>query len=121
MSSFLGLSEAQKAMVVKAHKVRDLRWNSDGAMDCDGRISNQSMGGQDPPGLAIEADDQLRTLSRMERLDSRDAPVVALRYGLNGERPLSGRETGIRMGISRESVRTIEQRAVRKLGVDRDD
>jgi RNA polymerase primary sigma factor len=122
VSSFLGLSEAQKEMVIKAHKARDLRWKCDSAMECDWQISNESIVGRDSPEPAIEADDQWRNLlRRMERLDSRERTVVVLRYGLNGERPLSGKETGSRLGISRESVRKIEQRAVRKLGGDCDD
>jgi RNA polymerase primary sigma factor len=51
----------------------------------------------------------------LEKLSSREAGVVRLRFGLEGNRPHTLREIGEKMGVSRERVRQIESRALRKL------
>lgn len=48
-------------------------------------------------------------------LDERDREVLALRFGLAGEDPATLDEIGRRLGLSRESVRKIETRALRTL------
>ena len=45
-------------------------------------------------------------------LDSRQAEVIRLRYGLGGEKPLTQRETAKRLGISRSYISRIEKRAL---------
>lgn len=41
--------------------------------------------------------------------------VVCLRFGLDGDQPLTLQEVGRRLGVTREWVRKIELRAVKKL------
>ena len=64
----------------------------------------------------IEADDERQNLlRRLDRLDARERAILALRFGLEGELPLTLKEVGRRLGVTREWVRKIEIRAVRKL------
>ena len=61
----------------------------------------------------VEADmgaEGLRTA--VANLPDRQQQVLALRYGLDGEEPLTLEEIGARLGVSRERVRQIEQRAL---------
>ena len=48
-------------------------------------------------------------------LDSREADIIRLRYGMNGSPPLTQRETAQRCGISRSYVSRLEKRALQKL------
>ena len=48
-------------------------------------------------------------------LPPREAEVIRLRYGLNGAKPLTQRDTAARLGISRSYVSRIEKNAVLKL------
>lgn len=48
-------------------------------------------------------------------LDEREAKIINLRYGLNGDMPLTQRETAEKCGISRSYVSRIEKRALDKL------
>jgi RNA polymerase primary sigma factor len=41
---------------------------------------------------------------------------LVLRYGLEGETPLTFKEIGRRLGVTREWIRKIELRAIGKLG-----
>ncbi len=51
----------------------------------------------------------------MDRLEPRERAILALRYGLEGEQPLTLKEIGRRLGVTREWVRKIEMRALRKI------
>ena len=55
-------------------------------------------------------------MRRLETLEERERAVVVLRFGLEGEAPLTLRAIGERLGLTREWVRKIETKAVRKLG-----
>lgn len=48
-------------------------------------------------------------------LDEREAKIIILRYGLNGESPKTQKETAKLCGISRSYVSRIEKRALQKL------
>lgn len=54
-------------------------------------------------------------LELVEKLPARDAQVLRWRYGLEGPRPLSLTEVGQKLGLSRERVRQIETRALKRL------
>ena len=50
-----------------------------------------------------------------ESLDERESRILTLRYGLNGETPLTQKETAKLCGISRSYVSRIEKKALEKL------
>lgn len=54
-------------------------------------------------------------LEMVEKLPPRDAQVLRWRYGLEGPRPLTLGEIGEKLGLSRERVRQIEMRALKRL------
>jgi RNA polymerase primary sigma factor len=59
---------------------------------------------------------ELQTLAGLlERIDEREARILALRFGLGKDAPKTLRETGRRVGLSRERVRQIEKHALEKL------
>ena len=51
----------------------------------------------------------------LENLKPREARIVRLYYGLDGEEPLTLEEIGARLGITRERVRQIRDRALRRM------
>ncbi|TMS00622.1 sigma-70 family RNA polymerase sigma factor [Nonomuraea basaltis] len=51
----------------------------------------------------------------VDRLPEREALVITLRYGLNDGRTHTYQEIGDRLGVTRERVRQLEQRALRSL------
>jgi len=53
--------------------------------------------------------------SLLSALDDRERAIIEHRFGLNGEEPKTLTEVGDLLGISRERVRQIEQRALKKL------
>ena len=51
----------------------------------------------------------------LNELDKREADVLKLRFGIEGDDPLTLQEIGDRLGLTRERIRQIEQKAMEKL------
>ena len=70
----------------------------------------------EPPDEAVFDQIQLQGLEEMlSAIGEREARILSLRFGLNNDTPLTLREIGSKIGISRERVRQIEKRALQKL------
>jgi RNA polymerase primary sigma factor len=67
--------------------------------------------------IALREDALRRAL---DQLPEREREVVRLRYGINGDEPTPLSETGRRLGISSDAVRTIERRALKELAESRE-
>jgi RNA polymerase primary sigma factor len=68
------------------------------------------------PHDSILKDDELGTLNRLlEAIDEREAQILKLRFGLEGQEPLTLKEIADSVGISRERVRQIVDEALTKL------
>ncbi len=112
----LGLTDAQRVLVSRARRASLLR--PEGGDDHGWSADSPSDDGNSPDS-AMELDDDRRQLrDRLDRLDDRERLVLALRFGLDGDEPLTLKEVGRRLGVTREWVRKIEVRAVRKLDGD---
>ncbi|QOV91937.1 sigma-70 family RNA polymerase sigma factor [Humisphaera borealis] len=69
-----------------------------------------------PPDEQVTGTDELRKLGELlDVIDERAAKILKLRYGLEGEEPMTLKEIGHRVGLTRERVRQIEHEALGKL------
>lgn len=63
--------------------------------------------------FCMTVQDTLRDV--LKSLNQREITIITLRFGLNGEGPLTLEETGKLLGITRERVRQIQEKAIQKL------
>jgi RNA polymerase primary sigma factor len=116
IASSLQLSEAQQTLVSRALNARRLRLESSYGAGASEHLFSEITdrhGSADEPAEAEE--DRCAVWRLMGQLDARERAILTLRYGLEGELPLTLKEIGRRLGVTREWVRKLEVRALRKL------
>ena len=68
------------------------------------------------PSAQIEASDMLNTVNAiLDTLSEREADILRYRFGMKGDRPHTLEEIGQIYGLTRERVRQLEDKAMRKL------
>jgi RNA polymerase sigma factor (sigma-70 family) len=71
---------------------------------------------QNTPEDAILSGEEKNTLQRLlGEMDPREAKVLSLRFGLNGDEPLTLKQIGKKLGLTRERIRQIQRLALEKL------
>mgnify|MGYP001448200577 CR=1 FL=1 len=51
----------------------------------------------------------------LDKLEPREAEIIRLRFGLNGEEPQTLEQVGVRFEVTRERVRQLQDIAIRKM------
>ena len=69
-----------------------------------------------PEQQILEAMEIGRMHELLEKLDTRQARILRLRFGLGNGEPMTLKSIGKRFGLTRERVRQMEQQALDKLG-----
>jgi len=122
-----GLREIADHMQLPLRKVKIIRRalrafqsRNQGPADVDGESMDfsellEDERGDTPDGLVADQDEFRMLLRLIDAIDERDARVLRLRYGLEGQQPLTLKEIGAAVGLTRERVRQIEVEALRKL------
>jgi len=91
----------------------------DGPVGASGEAEFGDLIEDDSSPAPDEAAERLGLRGELERvlrsLSAREARILRLRFGLDGQRPHTLEEVGKRLGVSRERARQIEQDALRKL------
>ena len=109
----MGLSAEQRTMVRRALESR--QWLPGGGDEAGFGSPAEVADGRPNPDRLEGEEERALMRRRMGRLDDRERTVVSLRYGLEGATPLTLKEIGRRLGVTREWVRKIELKALAKL------
>jgi RNA polymerase primary sigma factor len=112
----LNLPKKKLSLIKKAIRIYNAVPGSDQAEDVQ-TIDETLMDGRGKtPATDLIAADELReVLHLLDGMDPREATVLRMRFGLNGEEPKTLHAIGESLGLTRERVRQIEQEALGKL------
>jgi len=68
-----------------------------------------------PEDSLVQDEEQAKAVMLLDEIDPREAEVLRLHYGLDGRRPLTLKEIGKKMGLTRERIRQIRRDALTML------
>ncbi len=114
----LRLTKKKVGIVAKAIKVNNLVARPEGNDDDGGFMIDDVLTDdriRPPDAVLGEADDLERIFARIGQLDVREASVIRMRFGLEPYAPMTLREIGENLGLTRERVRQLESLALAKL------
>jgi RNA polymerase primary sigma factor len=86
----------------------------DDEMEVEDRISDPAAPSVEYQIIKASVQQQIR--ETLGELDEKEAVVIKLRFGLDDDRPRTLQEIGKQLKLTRERIRQIEQKAMRKLG-----
>lgn len=113
----LRLSKKKVGIVTRAIRVNNLTPHvedpDEDGLALDDLLTDERS--KSPDALLIESDDLERALAGVDRLDDREATVIRMRFGLDPYVPMTLREVGENLGLTRERVRQLETQALLKL------
>jgi RNA polymerase sigma factor (sigma-70 family) len=68
-----------------------------------------------PEDVLIAVEEKVKALKLLNEIEPREAEILRLHYGLDGRKPMSLKEIGKEMGLTRERIRQIRREALTKL------
>ncbi len=87
---------------------------NDDEMEVEDRLSDPASPSVEYQIIKASVQQQIR--ETLGELDEKEALVIRLRFGLEDDRPRTLQEIGQQLKLTRERIRQIEQKAMRKLG-----
>lgn len=120
------LEELAEVLHLKESDIKDLTLGSAKHVSMDAPISNDGEegtmldlledDGKENPDKALTLDSLREEIARvLSMLTHREAEILAAYYGLNGFQPMNLEEIAERFDLTRERVRQIKERAIRRL------
>ena len=98
---------------VKAYNSPTQSGSADGELTINELITDTNNPG---PEDTVIGNDELGQLSELlTQIDQREAKILRMRYGLDGADPMTLKQIGAQIGLTRERVRQIEHEALAKL------
>jgi RNA polymerase primary sigma factor len=113
----LRLSKKKLGIVTKAIRVNNLTPQSENLEDDGPALDDVLTDDRNKAAETqlIESDDLDRIFEYLGSLEDREATVIRMRFGLDCYNPMTLREVGENLGLTRERVRQLESHALQKL------
>jgi len=76
-------------------------------------LEDQSVGR--PEDALVASEEKAKVMYLLDEIEPREAHILRLHYGLDGRKPMTLREIGKKLGLTRERIRQIQREALNKL------
>ncbi|MCS5630639.1 MAG: RNA polymerase sigma factor RpoD/SigA, partial [Pirellulaceae bacterium] len=117
VARLLGVERRKLPMIRKAIHVQSSAPQSDhheNGWSLSDVVSDERV--RTPEANLVKADALNHVMNSLKDMNPRDALILEMRFGLNGQQPHTLKEIGKRLGITRERVRQIEIESLTQLG-----
>ena len=68
-----------------------------------------------PEDELVEDEEKAKALRLLDKIDPREAQILRLHYGLDGNAPMAFKEIGEKLGLTRERIRQLQHEALHRL------
>jgi RNA polymerase primary sigma factor len=112
----LGLARKKLPIIKKAIRIYNLTPQTDQAeagWSLGEMVPDERM--RTPDTEMVENDNLVHVMGQLKTMDTREATVLKMRFGLEGHEPKTLKEIGESLGLTRERVRQIETEALNRL------
>ena len=113
----LSLSKAEfiHQIVHVLSSVRDTSDRDEGDENQTLEATLEDHSGSRPEDALAENEEQAKALWLLNKIEPREAAILRLHYGLDGKKPLTLRQIGEKLSLTRERIRQIQHEALTKL------
>jgi RNA polymerase primary sigma factor len=121
VARMLGLARKKLPIIKKAihvHQSAPQTEQADGGWSLGEIVRDENM--KCPAEVLLDDDTLRHVLERVEQLDERASRILKLRFGLEGGEPMTLKEIGAVLGLTRERVRQIEAETLAQLAAEID-
>ena len=95
--------------------VRDAHSGDDSSEDEMFEATLEDHNGGQPEDALVADEEKTKVLRLLDEIEPREASILRLHYGLDGCRPLTLRQIGDKLGLTRERIRQVQRGALTKL------
>lgn len=116
MAEHMQLSERKVRIIrraVKAFSAPTQAGGADGTFGLPELLADEKA--RSPEEIAFSRADSEVVERLLARIDEREATILKLRYGLEDQEPMTLKQIGAKIGLTRERVRQLEREALKKL------
>jgi RNA polymerase primary sigma factor len=119
MAHIMNLSLRKAKIIDQIVKVlgstRDTHRGDDGDDDQLSEATIEDHNGGRPEDALVAHEEKAKVLRMLDEIEPREADILRLHYGLDGRKPLTLRQIGEKLGLTRERIRQILREALTKL------
>jgi RNA polymerase primary sigma factor len=116
------IAEEMKLPVKKIMAIKEIVDSINTPLQAESSQTNQSLEETMPAASEPLPEDELtgteelhKLVKMLDRLEKREAEVLKLRFGINGTEPLTLKQIGAKLGLTRERARQLQQGALKQL------
>jgi RNA polymerase sigma factor (sigma-70 family) len=122
MPSIARIAEEMKVPVKKITAIKEIADSVNTSLETESSQTEQTFHETTPQVSNQLPEDELtsteelgKVVLMLDKMDARQAEVLKLRFGINGKEPLTLKQIGAKLGLTRERVRQIQQEGLQAL------